>query len=96
MEIQPDGYGVYWNDRASISHQELFSHGEEISLSVQAFHNYLLYRTLSTSEACSVLDCSRQNVDDLMRRGKLHSIRTDAKYKLFSKAEVLERKKYQT
>ncbi|MBR5111191.1 MAG: hypothetical protein IK099_13515 [Clostridia bacterium] len=42
-------------------------------------------RIVSASEACSILDCSRQNIDDLMRRDKLHPIRTDAKYKLFSK-----------
>ena len=43
--------------------------------------------------ACAILDCSRQNIDDLMRRDKLHLIRTDAKYKLFSKAEVMQRRK---
>ncbi len=93
VEVQPDGYGVYWNDRAVISHRELFTHGVSVPFTQQDLYRYLQNRVVSASEACSILDCSRQNIDDLMRRDKLHPIRTDAKYKLFSKAEVMQRKR---
>lgn len=93
VEVQPGGHGVYWNDQAMLQHRELFSHGLSVPLSVSDFHSYVKHRVLSASEACSILDCSRQNINDLMRRNKLHPIRTDARYKLFSKAEVMQRKK---
>jgi hypothetical protein len=51
------------------------------------------YQIKQFSYSAADLNCSRQNIDDLMRRDKLHPIRTDAKYKLFSKAEVMQRKK---
>ena len=92
-EVQPDGYGVYWNDRAMVSHRELYAHGVTIPLTQQDLKRYVQTRVVSASEACGILECSRQNIDDLMRRDKLHPIRTDAKYKLFSKAEVMQRKK---
>ena len=93
VEVQPDGYGVYWNDQAMISHKDLFMHGMTVPLTLSDFHRYVQDRIVSASEACNILDCSRQNIDDLMRRDKLHPIRTDAKYKLFSKAEVMQRRK---
>ncbi|MBR4474948.1 MAG: hypothetical protein IKS55_15105 [Oscillospiraceae bacterium] len=93
VEVQPDGYGVYWNAQAMISHRDLFMHGVTVPLTLLDFHHYVQDRVVSASEACSLLECSRQNIDDLMRRDKLHPIRTDAKYKLFSKAEVMQRRK---
>ena len=93
VEVQPGGFGIYWNEQAMIAHRELFSHGTTVPLTIDALHHYVQNRVVSASEACSILDCSRQNIDDLMRRDKLHPIRTDAKYKLFSKAEVVQRKK---
>ena len=93
VEVQPDGFGVYWNEQALLPHRVLYTHGVTIPLTQAALHHYVQERVVSASEACSILDCSRQNIDDLMRRDKLHPIRTDAKYKLFSKAEVMQRKK---
>ncbi|MBQ3705301.1 MAG: hypothetical protein II888_02495 [Clostridia bacterium] len=93
VEVQPDGYGVCWNDRAMISHRDLFLHGLTVPITLSDFHHYVQDRVVSASEACAILDCSRQNIDDLMRRDKLHPIRTDAKYKLFSKAEVMHRRR---
>ena len=93
VEVQPDGYGVYWNDRAMIAHRDLYARGISVPLTLQDLYRYVQTRVVSAAEACSILDCSRQNIDDLMRRNKLHPIRTDAKYKLFSRAEVIQRRK---
>jgi len=93
VEVQPDGYGILWNEKAAISDAELYENGTPVPLSLQDFLRFVQYRVINASEACSILDCSRQNIDDLMRRDKLHPIRKDAKYKLFLKNEVLRRKK---
>ena len=92
-EVQTDGYGIYWNNRATVPYQELFRHGMTVPLALEDLNRYVRNRVVSASEACAILDCSRQNIDDLMRRDRLHPIRTDAKYKLFSRAEVTGRRK---
>lgn len=66
---------------------------ERMTRRPEDFQRYLQHRVVSASKACTILDCSRQNIGDLMRRDKLHPIRTDVKYKLFSKAEVNQRRK---
>ena len=93
VEVQPDGYGVFWNDQAAISDRDLHEHGTAVPLSLDDFLSFVRNRVVSASEACTLLDCSRQNIDDLTRRGKLHPIRTDAKYKLFLRNEIIQRKK---
>ena len=91
VEVQPDGYGVTWSERAMISDQELYANSERVPLSLDDFIGFVQNRVVSASEACQMLGCSRQNIDDLMKRGKLHPIRRDAKYKLFLRSEVAQR-----
>ena len=91
VEVQPDGYGVTWSERAMISDQELYANSEPVPLSLDDFIGFVQYRVVNASEACQMLGCSRQNIDDLMKRGKLHPIRRDAKYKLFLRSEVAQR-----
>lgn len=55
----------------------------------------ILQHIVNANEACQLLGCSRQNIDDLMKRDKLHPIRKDAKYKLFLKSEIMQRRKQQ-
>jgi hypothetical protein len=93
VEVQPDGYGVMWSDRAMISDRELHEHSESVPLTLDDFIGFVRHRVVSASEACQLLDCSRQNVDDLMKRDKLHPIRKDTKYKLFLRNEVIQRRR---
>ena len=92
VEVQPDGYGVMWSERAMISDRELYEHGQPIPLTLEDFIGFVQHRVVSISEACQALGCSRQNIADLMKRDKLHPIRRDAKNKLFLKNEIMQRK----
>ncbi|MBQ6333456.1 MAG: DUF2442 domain-containing protein [Erysipelotrichaceae bacterium] len=91
INVQTDGYGVFWNEKAAVSDRELYHEGIVIPLSLNDFINFVRYRVVSTAEACDILDCSRQNIDDLLKRGKLHPIRTDVKNKMFLKNEITQR-----
>lgn len=90
VAIQPGGFGIEWSERAYISYRELLV-GDSVPLTVPELNRYLQHRLVNAAEAGQLLGCSRQNIDDLMRRNKLHPLRKDAKYKLFSRAEVENR-----
>lgn len=92
VEVQPDGYGVFWSERAMISDRELFQKSQPVPLTLDDFTGFVQYRVVSTNEACQILGCSRQNIDDLVKRGKLHPIRQDARNKLFLRNEITQRK----
>ena len=93
VEVQTDGYGILWNEKTTVSHRELYEKGHIIPLSLDDFYSFVKYRIINTRQACQILGCSRQNIDDLIKRDKLHPIRTDDKNKLFSRNEVLQRRK---
>ena len=67
--------------------------GTSVPLSLDDLCHFVQYRIVNASEAAAMLGCSQQNIDDLMRRDKLHPIRKDSKYKLFLRNEILQRKK---
>ena len=91
VEIQPGGFGVEWSSTAQISYRELEG-GSPAKLSLDLMQRYVRLRLIAVSEACRILNCSRQNIDDLIRRGKLHPLSINSKSKLFRKAEIMNRK----
>ncbi|MCD8045743.1 MAG: helix-turn-helix domain-containing protein [Clostridiales bacterium] len=91
MRIQTGGYGVTWDDTMNIADSELYLLGKEIPLCLSDFRNYVRYRVITVAEAAEILGCSRQNIDDLTKRGKLHPIKTFGKSTLYLKSEVLKR-----
>ncbi|MCR5523965.1 MAG: helix-turn-helix domain-containing protein [Clostridia bacterium] len=48
-------------------------------------------RVVNTAEAAKILNCSRQNIDDLIKRGKIKPIKEMANDKLFLKSDILKR-----
>ena len=93
VELQPDGYGIMWNEHAAISDLMLYRSGTSLHLSLDDFCRFVQYRVVNSAEAAAILDCSRQNINDLIRRDKLHPVRNDARNKLFLRNEVIQRKK---
>lgn len=92
LEILVGGYGVAWGTILSISNEKLYDIGETINLNLDDFKCFVQNRVISVSEACNILDCSRQNVNDLIKRGKLTPIESKSNNILLMKNEVIERK----
>lgn len=47
---------------------------------------------ITSKEAAEILGCSRQNIDDLVKRNKLIPVRILPRDRLFLKEDVLDRK----
>ena len=58
---------------------------------IEDFRNFATHRVINAAEAAEILGCSRQNIIDLTKRGKLHPIKTSEKSTLYLKSEVLKR-----
>ena len=91
VSIQPGGYGVCWGESLNIADYILYDCGKDIPLSLEDFRLFVENRVINTTEAAELLNCSRQNIDDLIRRNKLHPIKTTQKSKLFLKSEIIQR-----
>ena len=91
ISVQTGGYGVCWGDNILISYDELYQAGADIPLSMDDFIGFISCRVVNTGEAAALLDCSRQNINDLVLRGKLNPIKVEQKNKYFLKSEILSR-----
>ena len=81
------------SEQAALSAAQLYSRHTPVPLSPDDFRTFVQKRVVSTAEACELLDCSRQNIDDLVRRKKIRPVRADAKNRLFLRNELLQRRK---
>lgn len=91
MDILTGGYGIAWDVNMGISDDVLYDAGVVVPLSLKDFENFVVHRVINRGEAAEVLGCSRQNIDDLTKRGKLHPIKTSEKNTLYLKSEILRR-----
>ncbi|HPB17428.1 MAG TPA: hypothetical protein PK870_07240, partial [Clostridia bacterium] len=91
VSMQSGGYGICWSESLNIADNVLYDCGKDIPLSLEDFRLFVENRVINTTEAAEVLDCSRQNIDDLIRRNKLHPIKSTPKNKLFLKSEIIQR-----
>jgi excisionase family DNA binding protein len=73
-----------------ISDAQLYEMDQNVPLSAADFQNFVVHRVITAAEAAELLGCSRQNIDGLTKRGKLHSLKSSAKTTLFLKSEVLK------
>ena len=91
VAVQTDGYGVRWSEQAVIDNATLYKEGIDVPLSLDDFRSFISNRVVNSTEAAEMLGCSRQNIDDLTKRGKLHPVRFDTRNKLYLKNEIQQR-----
>lgn len=91
VRIQPGGYGVSWDVNMNIPYSVLYGIGISIPLSANDFKSFVTQRVMNASEAAEALGCSRQNILDLTKRGKLHPIKSSEKNTLYLKSEIIKR-----
>lgn len=91
VKVEPGGYGVSWNDYLDCSEGELYKNGIDIPLKEEDFISFANLNLVTTSEATQILKCTRQNIEDLIKRGKLHPVRSFKHGKMFRRSEVEQR-----
>lgn len=92
VEILTDGYGIGWGSLLSVSNESLFRSGKTIDLSLEDFKSFVENRVITLTQAAEILNCTKQNISDLIKRGKLNPIASNSKTVLLLKNEVLQRK----
>lgn len=91
VRVQAGGYGVSWDVNLNISNKVLYKTGKTVPVSKSEFITFVIQGVVNSIEAAELLGCSRQNIDDLTKRGKLCPIKTSGKNTLYLKAEILKR-----
>ena len=75
----------------TISDSLLYRITKKLPLTAADFRNFGTHRVINATEAAELLGCSRQNIIDLTKRGKLHPLKSSDKNTLYLKSEILKR-----
>lgn len=82
------GYYATFNDSIDIPASLLYTLGTSISLTRRDFITFMTDNVLDTTDACDVLECSRQNISYLINQDKLTPIKKDIKGNLYLRGDV--------
>lgn len=89
-KVGTGGYFITFNDSIDISANMLYSAGDLIPLTLSDVMSFLRNNVLDTTESCSVLECSRQNLAYMVKQEQLSPVKAEVKGNLYLKGEVIK------
>ena len=84
-----DGYGFGWGDDLCILYPVLYREGTDLPINYSELTSAIQNSLVSSAEAGDILDCSRQYINELVRKGRLKPIKFSGKNPLFLKSDVI-------
>lgn len=93
VSVSAGGYGIQWGEQLTISDSRLYDSGVEVGISLDDFKSFICHRVVSATEATELLQCSRQNLNALVRQNKLQPLKAAGRVTLFLKTDIAERSK---
>ena len=91
LEEDTGGYGIRWLNNIKVSYDELYEKGTLLPLVKSELECFIKDQIINTKDATEILNCSRQNIDDLVKREKIKPIKEWKKNKIFFKSDLLKR-----
>lgn len=91
--ISPDGTGIIIGGNFEFTREEVLRYGKALNVSRDILRSIMSDKLVGSEEAAAILGCSRQNIDDLVKRGRLSPVKSGANGNIFLKCDVLDRKK---
>ena len=89
--LQAGGHGVCWGETLLVSSHALRNAGTSTGLVASDIVALGRQAVLDTAEVARIMGCSRQNVSDLVRRGRLTPIKSTTRGPLFMRSDVYAR-----
>lgn len=88
LTMQPGGHGITISDDCHIPVDILRSGGTTLSVAAADFKAYLQQELIDTAGAAELMGCTRQNIQDLVSRGRIKPVMTLRNNFLFLRSEL--------
>ena len=89
LTMQPGGHGITISDDCHIPADVLRSSGTPLPVAAADFKAYLKQELIDTAGAAELMGCTRQNIQDLVRRGRIKPVITLRNNFLFLRSELI-------
>ena len=88
VQVGVGGYSISFNESIEIMALDLKEAGEILPLQANDFYGFVRKNIIDTTNACLLIECSRQNLDYLVRQKKITPIKQGTKENLYTKGEI--------
>ena len=88
LTMQPGGHGITISDDSHIPVDVLRNGGTPLPVAAADFKAYLQQELIDTAGAAELMGCTRQNIQDLVRRGRMRPVITLRNNFLFLRSEL--------
>ncbi len=88
VHVTPGGNGIEWGKERCVPAEDLYSLSKKATVTYQQMLAFLKTRTIDTTEAATILDCSRQYVGQLAKQGKLTPVHVESNNSLFLRSDL--------
>ena len=88
LTLQPGGHGVILGEDRYLSADTLRERSTALPVTTQDFKAYIRQELIDTASAAALMGCTRQNIQDLVRRGKLRPVVTLTNNFLFLRSDL--------
>lgn len=88
VTVETGGAGITWGEGLTLSAEVLYHPEMQLDLKHDDLQKIVMREILTTTEACKLLGCSRQYLDELVRKKKLKPVKADVRNRLFWRSEI--------
>ena len=88
--IEAGGHGLCFSSDINITSEQIYLESKNKNITSEDIYTYISNRLINTSEACELLNCSRQNIEYLISQNKLKPIIVNEKSKHFLRKDIEE------
>lgn len=86
--VDAGGYGISFNNTIFLDADTLRSSGVILPIYASVFYDFVKHSIINTTEACNLLDCSRQNLAYMVKQGAVQPLKQGWKENVFLKGDI--------
>lgn len=87
-EVETGGAGITWGNEVAVSSDEVYKKGTPVPFTMEDLQMIAANSFVNAAEASEILNCSRQYISELVKKGKLHPLKKSEKNTLFLINEI--------
>lgn len=88
VRVGTGGYSISFGNSIDIQADVLYNRGEDIPLTLNDFVLFAQNNIVDTSDACDLLECSRQNLSYMVKTESVTPVRLNVKGNLYLKGDI--------
>ena len=88
-KVVAGGSSLSWQGDRELDYEYIVNNSTKLPIKADTLYAFSENEVISTTEAMNILNCSRQNIDDLVKRGRLKPADIEGKSRMFFKRDVL-------